>query len=429
MPVMLEMEEGNRQAPDCPLPPLPPAILNLSSDDPEHPGSQAPKPPALFTCFKVVFGFILELLLMMLWLQPGTKVTPRNVALACARGTIYTGASSIGYSLVLTLKAQGKPEQQTWVTSSVSEALGLSDNACSPLTIRSKRDTLDFLFQPTALPSSTPAPSSSSASPPLASAAVAAEEEKVMAIAATALPSSTSGPFSSSASPSPTSAAVAAEEAKVMATSATALPSSTSGPFSSSAAPSPTSAAVAAEEDKVVATSEPVTNEPALASSTSRPFSSSPPPSLTTAGPDSEETDGPGPEEPTSSTLQSGGEPHPGGVPQSSTMQTNSPAASSSDKAGSKLGYNTTESPSFSKQDWCLDADQYCAPERNQKGFTIPLNPVLVGASSVAIVVFLIFASFLAGIFFKRFDQSGSPSDPTLYAVRTTKEELNKRNQ
>ena len=159
----------------------------------------------------------------------------------------------------------------------------------------------------------------------------------------------------------------------------------------------------------------------ALPSSTSGAFSSSASPSLT--------SDGPGPEEPTSSTLQSGGEPHPGGVPQSSTVQTNSPAASSSDKAGSKLGYNTTESPSFSKQDWCLDADQYCAPERNQKGFTIPLNPVLVGASSVAIVVFLIFASFLAGIFFKRFDQSGSPSDPTLYAVRTTKEELNKRNQ
>ena len=393
MPVMHEMEEGNHQAPACPLPPLQPAVLNLSSDDPEHPGSQAPKPPALFTCFKVVFGFILELLLMMLWLQPGTKVTPRNVALACARGTIYTGASSIGYSLVLTLKAQGKPEQQTWVTSSVSEALGLSDNACSPLTIRSKRDTFEFLFPPTASPSST------------------------------------SGPLSSSASPSLTSAAVEAEEATVMATSATALPSSTSGPFSSSAAPSPTSAAVAAEEDKVVATSEPVTNEPALASSTSRPFSSSPPPSLTTAGPDSEETDGPGPEEPTSSTLQSGGEHHPGGVPQSSTMQTNSPAASSSDKAGSKLGYNTTESPSFSKQDWCLDADQYCAPVRNQKGFTIPLNPVLVGASSVAIVVLLIFASFLAGIFFKRFDQSGPPSDPTLYAVGTTKEELNKRNQ
>lgn len=159
---MLEMEEGNRQAPDCPLPHLPPAILNLSSDDPDC--SQAPKPPALFTCSKVVFGFILELLLMILWLQPGTKVSPRNVALACARGTIYTGASTIGYSLVLTLKAQGKPEEQTWVTSSVSEALGLSDNACSPLTIRSKRDTLDFLFQPTALPSSTPAPSSSSAS-------------------------------------------------------------------------------------------------------------------------------------------------------------------------------------------------------------------------------------------------------------------------
>ena len=350
MPVMLEMEEGNRQAPDCPLPHLPPAILNLSSDDPDS--SQAPKPPALFTCFKVVFGFILELLLMILWLQPGTKVSPRNVALACARGTIYTGASSIGYSLVLTLKAQGKPEEQTWVTSSVSEALGLSDNACSPLTIRSKRDTLDFLFQPTALPSSTPAPSSSSASPPLAPAAVAAEAAKVMAIAATALPSSTPAPSSSSASPS-----------------------------------------------------------------------------LTTAVPDSEKTDKPGPGKPTSSTLQSGGEHHPGGVPQSSTMQTNSPAASSSDKAGSKLGYNTTESPSFSKQDWCLDADQYCAPVRNQKGFTIPLNPVLVGASSVAIVVFLIFASFLAGIFFKRFDQSGSPSDPTLYAVRTTKEELNKRNQ
>ena len=193
----------------------------------------------------------------------------------------------------------------------------------------------------------------------------------------------------------------------------------TSGPFSSSA--SPTSAAVTAEEVKVVATSKPITYEPGLASSTSRTFSSSPPPSMT--------TDGPGPEEPNSSTLKSGGEPLPGGVPQSSTVQTNSPAASSSDKAGSKLGYNTTESPSFSKQDWCLDADQYCAPVRNQKGFTIPLNPVLVGASSVAIVVFLIFASFLAGIFFKRFDQSGSPSDPTLYAVRTTKEELNKRNQ
>ena len=47
----------------------------------------------------------------------------------------------------------------------------------------------------------------------------------------------------------------------------------------------------------------------------------------------------------------------------------------------------------------------------------------------MAIVVFLIFASFLAGIFFKRFDQSGPPSDPTLYAVKTTQEEPNKRNQ
>ena len=344
------MEEGNRQAPDGPLPHLPPAILNCSSDDPDC--SQAPKPPALFTCSKVVFGFILELLLMILWLQPGTEVSPRNVALACARGTIYTGASSIGYSLVLTLKAQGKPEEQTWVTTSVSEALGLSDNACSPLTIRSKRDTLDFLFQPTALPSSTPAPSSSSASPSLAPAAVAAEGAKAMAIPATALPSSTPAPSSSSASPS-----------------------------------------------------------------------------LTTAVPDSEKTDGPGPKKPTSSTLRSGGEHHPGGVPQSSTMQPNSPAASSSDKAGSKLGYNSTEAPSFSKQDWCLDADQYCAPVRNQKGFTIPLSPVLVGASSVALVMLLIFASFLAGIFFKRFAQSESPSDPTLYALRTTKEELNKRDQ
>ena len=307
------MEEGNRQAPDCTLPHLPPAILNLSSDDPDC--AQAPKPPALFTCSKVVFGFILELLLMILWLQPGTEVSPRNVALACARGTIYTGASSIGYSLVLTLKAQGKPEEQTWVTTSVSEALGLSDNACSPLTIRSKRDTLDFLFQPTALPSLTPAPSSSSASPSLAPSAVA--------------------------------------EAKVMATAATSLPSLTSEPSSSSESPS-----------------------------------------LTTAVPDSEKTDKPGP-----------------------------------DKAGSKLGYNSTESPSFSKQDWCLDADQYCAPVRNQKGFTIPLSPVLVGASSVALVMLLIFASFLAGIFFKRFAQSESPSDPTLYALRTTKEELNKRNQ
>ncbi len=352
---MLEMEEGNHQAPDCTLPHLPPAILNLSSDDPDC--SQAPKPPALFTCSKVVFGFILELLLMILWLQPGTELSPRNVALACARGTIYTGASSIGYSLVLTLKAQGKPEEQTWVTTSVSEALGLSDNACSPLTIRSKRDTLDFLFQPTALPSSTPAPSSSSASPSMAPAAVAAEEAKAMAIPATALPSSTPAPSSSSASPSLAPAAVAAEEAKVMAIAATALPSSTS-------------------------------------SSTSRPYSSSASPSLTTAVPDSEKTDKPGP-----------------------------------DKAGSKLGYNSTESPSFSKQDWCLDADQYCAPVRNQKGFTIPLSPVLVGASSVALVMLLIFASFLAGIFFKRFDQSESPSDPTLYALRTTKEELNKRNQ
>ena len=167
----------------------------------------------------------------------------------------------------------------------------------------------------------------------------------------------------------------------------------------------------------------------ALPSLTPAPSSSSASPSLTTAVPDSEETDGPGPEKPTSSTLRSGGEHHPGGVPQSSTMQPNSPAASSSDKAGSKLGYNSTEAPSFSKQDWCLDADQYCAPVRNQKGFTIPLSPVLVGASSVALVMLLIFASFLAGIFFKRFDQSGSPSDPTLYAVRTTKEELNKRNQ
>ena len=213
-----------------------------------------------------------------------------------------------------------------------------------------------------------------------------------MAIPATALPSSTPAPSSSSASPSLAPAAEAAEGAKAMAIPATALPSSTS-------------------------------------SSTSRPYSSSASPSLTTAVPDSEETDGPGPEKPTSSTLRSGGEHHPGGVPQSSTMQPNSPAASSSDKAGSKLGYNSTEAPSFSKQDWCLDADQYCAPVRNQKGFTIPLSPVLVGASSVALVMLLIFASFLAGIFCKRFDQSGSPSDPTLYAVRTTKEELNKRNQ
>ena len=102
--------------------------------------------PRLFQIIGAIGKFLLELIILILWLPPGAKANPRNMCLAAARGGIYLIMSGLGYTLVLTIQSQGSPEDATWVTSTVSEALGVPELECFPKT-RSKRDVLDFLFQ------------------------------------------------------------------------------------------------------------------------------------------------------------------------------------------------------------------------------------------------------------------------------------------
>ena len=101
--------------------------------------------PRVIQIFLAVVRFLFELLIMILWLPSGAKVNPRNMALAAARGCVYLVVSGLGYTLVLTIKSQGDPEQTTWITSTVSDALGVPERNCQPL-VRTKRGALDFLF-------------------------------------------------------------------------------------------------------------------------------------------------------------------------------------------------------------------------------------------------------------------------------------------
>ena len=102
--------------------------------------------PQAIRFFAAVCKFLLELVIMILYLPPGTPATARNLALAGARGCIYLVISGLGYTLVLTIQSQGDPEQATWITSTVNDALGVPDLSCHPL-VRQKRGALDFLFR------------------------------------------------------------------------------------------------------------------------------------------------------------------------------------------------------------------------------------------------------------------------------------------
>ena len=106
--------------------------------------------PRAFQIIGVIAKFLVELTIMVLWLPDGARVNARNISLAAARGVLYLIASGLGYSLVLTIQAQGAPEEQTWVTSSISDALGVPEMRCEPIS-RVKRGTLDFLFPETSL--------------------------------------------------------------------------------------------------------------------------------------------------------------------------------------------------------------------------------------------------------------------------------------
>ena len=101
--------------------------------------------PRAFQIIGAIAKFLVELTIMVLWLPDGARVNARNISLAAARGVLYLVASGLGYSLVLTIQAQGTPEEQTWVTSSISDALGVPEMKCEPIS-RVKRGTLDFLF-------------------------------------------------------------------------------------------------------------------------------------------------------------------------------------------------------------------------------------------------------------------------------------------
>ena len=102
--------------------------------------------PQVIRIFAAVCKFLLELVIMILYLPPGTPATARNLGLAGARGCIYLAISGLGYSLVLTIQSQGNPDQATWITSTVNDALGVPNLSCQPL-MRQKRGTLDFLFK------------------------------------------------------------------------------------------------------------------------------------------------------------------------------------------------------------------------------------------------------------------------------------------
>ena len=107
--------------------------------------------PQVIRVFGAVCKFLVELVIMILYLPPGTPATPRNLALAGARGCVYLVISGLGYSLVLTIQTQGDPDQATWITSTVSDALGVPNLDCQPL-VRQKRGALDFLFTAEELP-------------------------------------------------------------------------------------------------------------------------------------------------------------------------------------------------------------------------------------------------------------------------------------
>ena len=94
--------------------------------------------PQVIRVFGAVCKFLVELVIMILYLPPGTPATPRNLALAGARGCVYLVISGLGYSLVLTIQTQGDPDQATWITSTVSDALGVPNLDCQPL-VRQKR--------------------------------------------------------------------------------------------------------------------------------------------------------------------------------------------------------------------------------------------------------------------------------------------------
>ena len=122
-------------------------MLELPAPEPQAEPSRLPfclRPQAI-RIFAAVCKFLLELAIMILYLPPGTPATARNLALAGARGCIYLVISGLGYTLVLTIQSQGDPDQATWITSTVNDALGVPDLSCQPL-VRQKRGALDFLF-------------------------------------------------------------------------------------------------------------------------------------------------------------------------------------------------------------------------------------------------------------------------------------------
>ena len=131
-----------------------PVMLELPSPEPPAEPTRTTfclRPQAI-RIFAAVCKFLLELAIMILYLPPGTQATARNLALAGARGCIYLVISGLGYTLVLTIQSQGDPDQATWLTSTVNDALGVPDLSCHPL-VRQKRGALDFLFTADELPS------------------------------------------------------------------------------------------------------------------------------------------------------------------------------------------------------------------------------------------------------------------------------------
>ena len=125
-----------------------PVMLELPAPEPQAEPTRLPfcLRPQVIRIFAAVCKFLLELVIMILYLPPGTPATARNLGLAGARGCIYLAISGLGYSLVLTIQSQGNPDQATWITSTVNDALGVPSLSCQPL-MRQKRGTLDFLFK------------------------------------------------------------------------------------------------------------------------------------------------------------------------------------------------------------------------------------------------------------------------------------------
>ena len=125
-----------------------PVMLELPAPGPQAEPTRIPfcLRPQFIRIFAAVCKFLLELVIMILYLPPGTPTTARNLGLAGARGCIYLAISGLGYSLVLTIQSQGNPDQATWITSTVNDALGVPSLSCQPL-MRQKRGTLDFLFK------------------------------------------------------------------------------------------------------------------------------------------------------------------------------------------------------------------------------------------------------------------------------------------